>query len=49
MGLSERLQHDAEIAQRATLALLADFVLVAFVVIAAGVTVYDIGKWLTIW
>ena len=49
MGLSERLQHDAEIAQRATLALLADLVLVAFVAIAGAVTVYDIGKWLTIW
>ena len=43
------LHHDVEVAQSATLALSADFVLAAFVVIAVGVTVYDVGKWLAIW
>ena len=49
MAQTSRLHHDVEVAQRATLALLADLVLAAFVVLAAGVTVYDVGKWLTIW
>jgi uncharacterized membrane protein len=49
MGRTHRLQHDAEVAQRVTLAALADLVLAAFVVIAAAVTVYDVGKWLTVW
>ena len=49
MGRTHRLQHDAEVAQRVTLAALADLVLAAFVVIAAAVTVYDVGKWLALW
>ena len=49
MALSTRLHHDVEVAQRATLALLADLVLAAFVAIAVGVTVFDVGKWLAIW
>jgi len=49
MALTSRLHHDIEIAQRATLALLADLVLAAFVALAVGVTVYDVGKWLAIW
>jgi hypothetical protein len=49
MALSNRLHHDVEVAQRATLALLADLVLAAFVAIAVGVTVFDVGKWLAIW
>jgi hypothetical protein len=46
---TSRLQHDAEIVQRVTLALLGDLVLAAFLVLALGVTVYDVGKWLSIW
>ena len=49
MALTSRLQHDVEVAQRATLALLADLVLAAFLAFAIGVTVYDVGKWLTLW
>jgi hypothetical protein len=49
MALTSRLHHDIEMAQRATLALLADLVLAAFVALAVGVTVYDVGKWLAIW
>jgi len=49
MALTSRLHHDIEIAQRATLALLADLVLAAFVALAVGVTVYDVGKWFAIW
>jgi hypothetical protein len=49
MNVTSRLHHDVEVAQRVTLALSADLVLAAFVAIAAGVTVYDIGKWLAIW
>ena len=49
MAQTSRLHHDVEVAQRATLALSADLVLAAFVVLAAGATVYDVGKWLTIW
>jgi len=49
MVQTSRLQHDAELAQRVTLALLGDLVLVAFLVLALGVTVYDVGKWLSIW
>ena len=49
MALTRRLHHDIEIAQRAMLALLADLVLAAFVALAVGVTVYDVGKWLAIW
>ena len=44
-----RLHHDVEFAQRATLALSADLVLAAFVALAAGVTIYDVGKWLALW
>ena len=46
---TNRLHHDVEVAQRVTLAFSADLVLAAFVVLAAGVTLYDIGKWLAIW
>ncbi|MEA2877389.1 MAG: hypothetical protein QOF14_2585 [Hyphomicrobiales bacterium] len=49
MVQSSRLQHDLEIGQRATLALLGDLVLVAFLVLALGATVYDVGKWLSVW
>jgi hypothetical protein len=49
MTQTSRLHHDVEIAQRVTLALLADLVLAAFLVLALGVTVYDVGEWLSIW
>jgi hypothetical protein len=49
MGETSRLRHDVEIAQRATLALPFGLVLAAFVLLAAGAAVYDIGKWLTLW
>ena len=47
--MTSRLQHDLEIGQRATLALLADLVLAAFVALALGTTVYDVGKWFSLW
>jgi len=49
MALNDRLHHDVEIAQRATVSATAGLVLVAFVVLAAGAAVFDIGKWLTAW
>jgi hypothetical protein len=49
MAQISRLQHDLEIGQRATLTLLGDLVLVAFLVLALGTTVYDVGKWLSVW
>ena len=49
MVQTSRLQHGLEVGQSATLTLLGDFVLVAFLVLALGTTVYDIGKWLSIW
>ena len=49
MVQSSRLQHDLEVGQRATLALLGDLVLVAFLLLALGTTVYDVGKWISIW
>jgi hypothetical protein len=49
MGETSRPRHDVEIAQRATLALPFGLVLAAFVLLAAGAAVYDIGKWLTLW
>jgi hypothetical protein len=44
-----RLHHDIEVAERAMATLLVGVVLAAFLVLAAGATVYDVGKWLTIW
>ena len=41
-----RLHHDVEVAQRATLALSVGLVLAAFVLLAVGATVYDVGNWL---
>jgi len=49
MVQSSRLHHDLEVGQRTTLALPGDLVLVAFLVLALGTTVYDVGKWLSIW
>jgi hypothetical protein len=44
-----RLHHDIEVAERATATLLVGLLLAAFLALAAGATVYDIGKWLAIW
>ena len=44
--VTNRLQHDVEVAQRATRRRL---VIAAFVALAAGAAIYDIGKALTIW
>jgi hypothetical protein len=46
---SHRLQHDLEVAERATGAFAFGVVIAAFIVIAAGTAVYDIGKWLALW
>jgi hypothetical protein len=47
--MAHDLHHDIEVAERATVALVIGLVLLAFVVLAAAATVYDVGKWLTIW
>lgn len=49
MGNTGRLHHDVEIAQRATTALAVGLVIAAFVLLATAATVYDIGRWLTVW
>jgi hypothetical protein len=49
MAQTGRLHHDVEVAQRATLSVIVGSVLAAFVALAAGAAIYDIGKWLTIW
>jgi hypothetical protein len=46
---TNRLHHDVEIAQRATLGIVVGLVIAAFVTLAAGAAVYDIGKALTFW
>ena len=47
--VTNRLQHDVEVAQRTTFGLIVGLVIVAFVALAAGAAVYDIGKALSIW
>ena len=49
MARPGRLHHDLEVAQRATLALPVGLVLAVFLLLAVGVTFYDLGKWLAIW
>jgi len=44
-----RLLHDIEVAERATGAFAFGVVIAAFIAVAAGAAVYDVGKWLTIW
>jgi hypothetical protein len=46
---SERLQHDIEVAERATGAFAFGVVIAAFIAVAAGTAVYDVGKWLAFW
>ena len=47
--VTNRLHHDVEVAQRAALGLVVGLVIAAFVTLAAGAAIYDIGKALTIW
>jgi hypothetical protein len=46
---TNRLHHDVEVAQRATLGIVVGLVIAAFVALAAGAAIYDIGKALTFW
>ena len=43
------LRHDVEVVGRGGVTVLIGVVLAAFVVLAAGTSIYDIGKWLAIW
>ena len=43
------LRHDVEVVGRGGVTALIGVVLAAFIALAAGTTVYDIGKWLAIW
>jgi hypothetical protein len=45
----ERLHHDIEVAERATGAFAFAVIIAAFVAVAAGAAVYDVGKWFTLW
>jgi hypothetical protein len=47
--LHHDLHHDVEIAQRATVGITVGLVLVAFVLLAVGAAVFDVGKWLAAW
>ena len=47
--VSERLHHDIEVAERATGAFSFGVIIAAFIAVAAGTTIYDIGKWLAFW
>ncbi len=49
MAQSSRLHHEVEVAQRATVGVTVGLVIVAFVVLAVGAAVFDIGRWLTAW
>jgi hypothetical protein len=41
--------HDAETVGRGTLAVLIGLGLAAFLILALGATVYDVGRWLAAW
>ena len=49
MARSDRLHHQVEVAERATVSITVGLVLVAFVVLALGAAVFDIAKWLAAW
>lgn len=49
MALGSRLQHDVVVAERVAVTGLAAVAVAAFLLLAAGAAVYDIGKWLAIW
>lgn len=44
-----RLQHDLEVAERATGAFAFGVVIAAFIAVSIGAAIYDIGKWLALW
>jgi len=47
--VTNRLRHDVEVAQRASLGIVVGLVIATFVALAAGAAIYDIGKALTLW
>ena len=49
MARISRLNHEHGLAERGVGALLIGLVIVTFLALAVGATVYDIGKWLAIW
>jgi hypothetical protein len=44
-----RLQHDVELVQRGTAAILVGLVFATFLALAVAATIYDVGKWLAVW
>ena len=49
MAQTGRVHHEVELAQRATVSITVGLVLVAFVLLALGAAIFDIGKWLAAW
>jgi hypothetical protein len=49
MAQTGRLHHDVEVAQRASVSVIIGLVFAAFVLLAIGAAVFDIGKWLAAW
>ena len=49
MAQSGRLHHQVEIAERATVGITVGLVFVAFMLLALGAAVFDIGKWVAAW
>jgi hypothetical protein len=49
MAQSDRLHHQVEVAERATVGITVGLVFVAFVLLALGAAVFDIGKWVAAW
>jgi len=47
--LLHHLRHDVEVVERATVSVSVGLVLAAFVLLAVGAAVFDIGKWLAAW
>ena len=47
--VGDRLHHDIEVAERATGAFAFGVVIAAFVAVAAGAAIYDVGKWVALW
>ena len=45
----DRLHHDIQVAERATGAFAFGVIVAAFIVVAAGTAIYDVGKWLALW
>ena len=49
MAQTNRLHHDLEVAQRATMGLMIGLIFAAFLALALGAAIYDIGAWLSVW